>query len=99
MMRDIAGNTTRWPLLMAIGWQPIKRVLAAKNFEDLVVDSISYGGAGVYGFRGSEVAAEVERRFGSGPLGIGRQIDQGVVELQRSLLPDSKLSLKIAALR
>ncbi len=53
----------------------------------------------MYGFRGSEVAAKVERRFGSGPFGIGSQTDQGVVELQRSLLPDSKSSVKTAVSR
>jgi len=61
---EIGEDTTIW--IVSIGWQSIKRVLASEIYEYLVVDSWSRGGAGVYGFRGSEVAAEVERRFGDG---------------------------------
>jgi len=61
---EIGEDTTIW--VVSIGWQPIKNVLAGKIYEYLVVDSWARGSAGVYGFRGSEVAAEVERRFGRG---------------------------------
>jgi hypothetical protein len=61
---EIGEDTTIW--VVSIGWQSIKRVLAGEIYEYLVIDSWSRGGAGVYGFRGSAVADEIERRFGDG---------------------------------
>ena len=61
---EIGDDTTIW--VVSIGWQQIKRTLGGMVCGPLMVDGWARGGAGVYGFRGSEVAAEVERRFGRG---------------------------------
>jgi hypothetical protein len=59
---EIGDDITIW--VISIGWPSIKRVAAGQNQSRLLVDRFSSGGAHVYSFRGSDVAAEVERRFG-----------------------------------
>ncbi len=60
--REISGDATIW--VLSIGWQPVRHVMAEQVQSRLIVDKCVCGGASVYAFKGSEVAAEVVRRFG-----------------------------------